>query len=217
MTLREDGMVLYRLITHGVTVLVFSSLLCAQQPPREQWGAPAIRVSSADGRWVIAGQKNQVTLNASDLALRVQAGPARWEMAPSSAKDMLVKSRGEEFYLRLADAQEVKITPYDTGFKAGVKIRLGRWRHNGLRHKGVELDLALFLTLCLEGKDEELVFDVAANEREAVVRQLDWPTALDARTVDHTVLSNGRGNLLPRNWPKVYSPIRAITKEGTLA
>jgi hypothetical protein len=34
--------------------------------------------------------------------------------------------------------------------------------------------------------------------------------------VDYTVLSNGRGNLLPRSWPKEYNPIRGTTKEGKL-
>jgi hypothetical protein len=77
--------------------------------------------------------------------------------------------------------------------------------------------VALTLCICLEGKDEELVFDTSAREGAAKVRQLDWPTALDARAVDYTVLSNGRGNLLPRNWPKEYFPIRTITPAGKIA
>jgi Family of unknown function (DUF5696) len=211
-------MSLYRLIVR----IAFFTVAChamsfAQRLPREEWGAPAVVVSRAEGKWIIAGKKNKVTLNESDFALSVQAGPAKWAMVPSSAKDMLVRSRGEEFYLRLADARKIDIEPYDTGFKTGVKISLGEWRHNGLLNKGAELDLRLFLTVCLEGNDEELVFDVAANEREAVLRQLDWPTALDAREVDHTLLSNGRGNLLPRNWPKEFHPIRTITPEGKVA
>jgi len=207
-----------RLIPYAVaSTLLLSSLLWAQQLPREQWGAPAVTVIQVGGKWVIAGKRNRVTLNAADLALSVQAGSANWAMTPSSAKDLLVKSKGEEFYLRLADAQKIEITRYDTGFKTGVKIRLGQWRHNGLLHQGAELGLTLFLTVCLEGKDEELVFDIAANEQEAVVRQLDWPTALDARDIDYTVLSNGRGSLLPRHWPKEYHPIRTITPEGKIA
>src|SRR5262249_14363422 len=205
-----------------VTRIAFFAAACymplfAQQIPREQWGAPAVNVSRAEGKWIIAGAKHKVTLNESDLAISVQAGPANWAMVPSSAQDMLVSSRGEEFYLRLADARKIEISPYDTGFKTGVKISLGDWRHNGLRNKGAELDLQLFLTICLEGKEEELVFDVAANEREAVLRQLDWPTALDARNVDSTLLSNGRGNLLPRDWPKEFHPIRTITPEGKVS
>jgi hypothetical protein len=191
---------------------IFHALPFAQQLPREQWGAPLVTVSHREGKWSIAGKKNRFTLNESDLALGVQAGLANWRMVPSSAQDMLIRSRSEEFYLRLADARKIEIQPYDTGFKTGVKISMGDWRH-----KGAELDLRLFLTVCLEGKDEELVFDAAASEREAILRQLDWPMALDAREVDYTVLSNGRGTLLPRDWPKEYFPIRTITPEGKIA
>src|ERR1041384_5442873 len=131
----------FRLIICAVAVLLFSPLLFAQQLPREQWGAPAVAVSQANGKWTIAGKKNKVTLNATDLALSVQAGPATWAMVPSSGKDLRVKSRGEEFYLRLADAQKLSVTRYDTGFKTGVKISLGQWRHNGLLHPRGEVDL----------------------------------------------------------------------------
>src|SRR5438128_10170957 len=100
-----------RLIPYAVaSTLLLSSLLWAQQLPREQWGAPAVTVTQAGGKWVIAGKRNRVTLNAADLALSVQAGSANWAMAPSSAKDLLVKSKGEEFYLRLADAHKIEIT-----------------------------------------------------------------------------------------------------------
>ena len=198
-------------------VIACHTLVFGQNLPRQEWGAPLVNVSRTDGKWIIAGKKHKVVLNEFDLALSIQAGSANWQMVPSSAKDMRIKSRGEEFFLRLADARKIEIKPYDTGFKTGVKISLGEWRHNGLINKGVEIDLRLFLTVCLEGKDEELVFDIAANEREAILRQLDWPTALDAREIDYTLLSNGRGNLLPRNWPKEFFPIRTITPEGKIA
>ena len=188
-----------------------------RQSARAEWGGTAVTVSRAAGKWTIAGRKNRVTLDESDFGLKVQAGAAEWELLPSSAQDALVRSKGEEFYLRLADARRIKITPYDTGFKTGVKIALGEWRHGGLRHRGEEIDLSLFLTVCLEGEDEELVFDAAAAERESTLRQLDWPAPLDARAVDYTVLSNGRGTILPRDWPKEYFPIRTVTPEGKVA
>jgi Family of unknown function (DUF5696) len=207
-----------RLIPRIVFIaVVYHTLLFAQQLPREQWGAPLINVSRADGKWIIAGKRNRVLLNEVDFALSVQAGPSNWKMVPSSGTDMLVKSRGEEFHLRLADARKIEIKPYDTGFKSGIKISLSEWRNNSLLNKGVELDLRLFLTICLEGKDEELVFDITASEREASLRQLDWPPALDASEVDYTLLSNTRGNLLPRNWPKEFHPIRTITPEGKIS
>src|SRR5436305_8399041 len=193
-------------------LFLFSTLAGAQQLSRNEGGAPAVTVTHEGGKWIIAGRKNKVTLSESDLALRVQAGVSEWAMTPSSAKDMLVKAKGEEFYVRLADAKKISIVPYDTGFKTGVKISLSQWKH-----KGASPDLSLFLTICLEGKDEELVFDTSASEHEAVLRQLDWPTALDASAVDYTVLSNCRGTILPRNWPKEYFPIRTITPEGKIA
>jgi Family of unknown function (DUF5696) len=177
--------------------------------PREQWGAPPVTVSHANGQWSIAGRKQTVLLNESSLALEIRAGTAVWNMVASGTNDLLAKAGGKEFFLRLADAGKIDIKPYDTGFKTGVKLTLSEWRH-----EGTPLDLKLHLTLCLEGADEELVCDAAAEEQGTVVRQLDWPTALDARAVDYTLLSNGRGNLLPRDWPKEYFPIRPITAQG---
>ena len=184
---------------------------------REEWGGTSVKVSRAAGKWTIAGKKNRVTLDETDLSVKIQAGADVWELSASSTQDALVRSKGEDFHLRLADARRITVTPYDTGFKTGVKINLGEWRQNGLRHRGEELDLSLFLTVCLEGEGEELVFDAAALEGEAALRQLDWPGALDARAVDYTVLSNGRGTILPRDWPKEYFPIRTITPEGKVA
>ena len=74
--------------------------LLAQKLPREQWGAPAVSVTHSGGNWIIVGKRTRVTLNESDLSLRVQAGAAQWTMLPSGAQDMLVKSHGKEFYLQ---------------------------------------------------------------------------------------------------------------------
>lgn len=204
----------------GMVGLWAAAMLAAQQQSpagRAERGAMLVDVTRAGGDWVIAGKKHRVTLNASNLAVRIQAGTVAWNLAPSLKDDMLVRSRGEEFYLRLADAGRIHIEAYDAGFKTGVKIVLDEFRHAGLLRGGGPLDLRLYLTICLEGPDEELVFDVSAREGEAVLRQLDWPKELDAaEAFDHTVLSNRWGTLLPRNWPKEYSPIRAMTKEGKI-
>jgi hypothetical protein len=224
-------MLLLRHISAGLGLLfLLSPIALAQQPPREQRGAPPITVSHADGKWTIAGRQNTISLNETDLALRVQASGSVWEMVASSPTDMLVRSQGRETYVRLADAERKTITRFDTGFKTGVKIVLSGWTHDRASGKEKaggtpavpvnprpEIDLTLVLTICLEGKDEELVFDSVANEHEAVVKQLDWPAALATGDVDYTLLSNGRGTLLPRNWPKEYYPIRTITPEGKIA
>jgi hypothetical protein len=195
-----------------LSIVLFSSIVAAQTLSREQWGAMPVTVSHTAPTWVIKGELNTVTLNESDLVLKIQAGPAQWNLLPSKLGDMLVSAKGQEVSLRLADARKIAIVPYDAGFKTGVKISLSSWQH-----KGSIVDLELFLTICLEGKSEELVFDVVANERSTTLRQLDWPAALDAHDVDYTLLSNGRGTLLPRSWPKEYYPIRTITPEGKIA
>ncbi len=132
-----------------LSVIAIAFVICAvqhaQQLPREQWGAMPVTVSHEAGKWIIAGQKNRLTINETDLALNVQAGPAQWVMVPSKAGDMLVKSRGEEVSLRLAGAKTISVVPYDTGFKTGVKIHLAGWKQ-----KSNNIELELLLTVCLQ-------------------------------------------------------------------
>src|SRR5437764_12346338 len=75
-----------------------------QQPPREEWGAPPVTVTQSAGVWTIAGKKQTVALDAADLSLKIHAGPAEWNMVPSSPTDLLVRWRGQEIPLRLIDA-----------------------------------------------------------------------------------------------------------------
>jgi hypothetical protein len=82
-------------------------------------------------------------MNESDLSVTVQAGAVAWKMVPSSAKDLLIGKDGDEFQVRLAEAGEIRITPYETGFKTGVKMVLDRFRNTGLRSPGSPLDLRL--------------------------------------------------------------------------
>jgi Family of unknown function (DUF5696) len=193
-------------------VLSVTAVAHSQQLSREQWGAMPVMVSRSGGKWVITGKRNTITLNEADLQLNVLAGTMQWSMAPSTPGDMIVKAGSEEVPLRLAAATRISVTPYDAGFKSGIEINLSNWKHDRS-----DLDLELFLTVCLEGINEEVVFDISAREGNTVLRQLDWPEALDSRDVDYTLLSNGRGTLLPRNWPKEYYPIRSITPEGRIA
>jgi len=207
-------------IMNSATIRAFPLLLFliggtlkAQDLSRDQYGAPLISVKRSGTEWTITGKNNKVILNEADLRMRVEAGKVHWMMAPSSDSDMVVKSRGKEFFVRLADAGKKEFNRYDTGFKTGVKIRLEQFKPGRLSAKGSPPDLALIFTVCLEGKDEELVCDVTAIENETKVRRLDWPKELDARDVDHTILSNARGNLLPRNWPEAYHPINKGGKD----
>lgn len=199
------------LVTSILTTGAFLYPALAQQPEtpasRIERGAPDVKVSHANGTWTLTGKKQTITLREADLQLSVKAGATQWNMEPSSATDLIVKTNGKELSLRLADTRKKSINPYDPGSSTGIQLTLENW-------KGV--NLVLYLTLALEGPDEDLVFDVAAEEKETSVRQLNWPTALDAKAIDHTLLSNVRGVLLPRNWPKAYHPIRTSDKEGQI-
>jgi len=200
------------LLKSVILILFIAVANNSQTLSREQWGAMPVTVAHEGKNWFVKGKLNSFTLNESDLSLSIQAGPAQWQLMSSKSGDMIARTKSEEISLRIADAKKISIVPYDTGFKTGVKLALSGWAS-----KGNEIDLDVFTTVCLEGKSEELVFEVVANERTATLRQLDWPGAVDARDVDYTLLSNGRGTLLPRNWPKEYYPIRSITPEGKIA
>ncbi len=132
-----------------------------QRLPREQWGAPLVEVSHRGKIWQIKGKKQRVTFNAGDFWTQVQAGGVTWQMRPSSPRDMLIKVGEEEYPVSLNNPGRIEVTPYDTGYKTGIKIVLTGFEHAD--------SLRLFLTLALEGKDEDLCFDVAAEENGATV------------------------------------------------
>jgi hypothetical protein len=211
----DIGASLPRLLLCGIAGLFLWHPICPaadSSVPRSDWGAPAVSVAHAGDNWTIAGRKHKAVLNEKNLILAIQTTATNWTMAPSGPKDMLVKpANEEEFPLRLADARQVVVAPYDTGSKVGVKLRLSGWQH-----KNQNVDLTVYLTLAFERPDEELVFEAAADEHAVALRQLDWPMAMDARKVEYTVLPNGRGNLLPRDWPKEFFPIRSL-KDGKIS
>jgi hypothetical protein len=175
--------------------------------PRAEWGAMDVKASNSNGLWTITGKKQRVTFNESDFGIDVKAGSTEWSMVPSQASDMIVKNDGNEFLVKITDAGNHKVENYDAAFKTGIKVTLSNWKNS---------DLKLYLTICLEGNNEDLVFGAVAEEKQMRVRQLNWPTALDASDVDYTLLSNVRGVLLPRNWPKPYSPIRTSEPDGSI-
>jgi hypothetical protein len=184
----------------------------AKKFPRAEWGAVEVDVArdSDSGRWTIKGKRNTVTLD-KNFALEVKAGGTTWKMVPSTASDVLIKSGEQEFPARLADAGKIEIVPFDAAFQRGVKITLNDWKNP----YGALVSLPLYLTVALEGPEEELCFNIAADESKALVRRLDWPTAIDKGSFDRSVLCNGRGALLPKNWANWYHPIRSKETETT--
>ncbi|MCW5982803.1 MAG: hypothetical protein KIT09_32235 [Bryobacteraceae bacterium] len=187
----------------------------AQLPPAD-WGAPPVTVTHAGGTWTVAGRKTTAVFGESDFSLSVSAGGTTWRMVPSSDKDMLVRTGNDEFRLRLLDAQSIRISEYATGYATGIKIALERFRNAGMYSNGAPLDLRVFLTLAVEGGEEDLLFEVAAVEGAARIRELNWPREVDGREVDYTVLSNDDGMLVPRDWPKAFHPIRRAQNDTSI-
>ena len=176
-------------------------------PHRNEWGGMDVEVNYSNGKWIIKGKKQEVILDESDLSLSINTDSSDWSMFPSQENDMLVQRGNDIFEFQLISADSINIQRYDVGYKTGIKIVMSGWK---------DQDFRLFLTLCLEGEDEDLVFYVSAEEGESSLKQLNWPTALLPEGVDHTVLSNWRGVLLPSNWPKAYNPIRTSEKDESL-
>lgn len=175
--------------------------------PREKWGAMPVDVYNKNGVWIVKGQKQKIILDESDFSILVEAGIVSWPLFPSQENDMIVRTGEQEIMVRLIDAKNKEINYYDTGYKTGIQIELSNWNN---------IDIKLYLTLCLEGKDEDLVFHVSAEEGDASILQLNWPAALNPVNIDYTLLSNWRGVLLPANWPRPYHPIRTSEKDGSI-
>jgi hypothetical protein len=165
-----------------------SSLPAAAEPPPRESIAPLVTLAREGGRHSIVGARTTATLDEADLGLDVVAGGTRWTFPPSNTPDLLVKADGREVQLRLADAGRKVVSPYRTGFRTGVKVDLSGWRRPGAPDTVPALDLVLHLTVGIESIDEELVFEVVAEEKTTQVRQLDWPAVFDASAVDYTVL-----------------------------
>jgi hypothetical protein len=196
-----------KIVRHFATIGALGATVVsvAQPLPRADWGAPNVSVSNSNAVWTVTGQKQSFTLDRATFALIVKAGQITWAMVPSKAGDFIIRSGADVVSLRLADAQKVEVASLDSGASTGIQVVLDQWQHGA-----TTIELPITLTIAFEGANEELVFGVTADESHGgVVRQLDWPQALDAREVDFTVLNHYRGILLPRNWPTAYNPIRS--------
>jgi Family of unknown function (DUF5696)/Abhydrolase family len=164
---------------------------------QNDYGAPSVRVTEDDGKWIIHGQTNRVELQAEDLRMTVHTTGKTWAMLGSSPDDLAVEVSGTSYSLRLANAIEKSIAPYRTGFKTGVKIAL-----RGFQHETTEIDLQIDLFICLEGEEEELVCELLAREDKTQILECLWPAGLATDSFDATVVPFMQGMLLPKDWPE---------------
>jgi len=164
---------------------------------QNDYGAPGVEVTEEEGKWIIRGRVNRVELQAGELRMTVHATDKTWAMLGSSSDDLVVEVSGRTYSLRLADAVEKSITPYQTGFKTGLKVALRNFQHETTR-----IDLHIDLFICLEGPREELVCELVAREDKTQILECRWPGGLAADSFDTTVVPFMQGMLLPKDWPE---------------
>jgi len=208
-TLSLFGIVRSRTTLFGLLFLVpmyvflaDSATLAAESVPvqaadQNNWGAPKVQVFQREGKWIIEGQRNRIELNPSDLQMTVYTQRQTWSMIPSFRGDLIVENSGARLSLRLADAGKKEISPYQTGFKTGIKIALENFVYGD---KKVDVQISLFI--CLEGEQEELVCELIATEKTATVLECFWPQAVSNNCFDYTVVPFMQGMLLGKDWPK---------------
>ncbi|MBN2375579.1 MAG: family 16 glycosylhydrolase [Sedimentisphaerales bacterium] len=200
------GVSFFRLFGWVAGILVaFAVAAGAQQKPGnvngvqgagDDWGNPKIAVEQKEGEWVIAGKIRRVVFNKGDFSIVVQAGGVKWKMNGCAGDDITVESGGQRRNFKLCDAKKVEISSYENGFAKGVKVRL-----EGFKSQEEKIDLALSLFICLEGADEELVFLVVPEEKEAALKECLWPKGFAAESFDFTVVPFMQGMLLGKNHP----------------
>lgn len=168
-----------------------------EEQTQTDWGRPKVEVKQDGDQWTLQGQRLSVSIRSNDLAMQVKEGNTVWPMEGSTAGDLTADAGGQSVALRLADAKKIEITPYETGFKTGVKIRLSEYVH---QDKPVDIRLQLFV--CLQGRDEDLICELIAEEEKMAVKECRWPGSFVPAEVDATIVPFMQGMLLPKDWPK---------------
>lgn len=188
---------LFLLCLSAISMLGASLLLSSGDVASpEERGVPPVAVEKSGREWMIAGKHNRVSVNESDLRITVKSGSTTWSMMPSSEGELTVQVDTSLVKLRLADAGEIKVSPYETGFKTGIKVTL-----SSFNYQEESLDLVIQLFITLETSEDELVCEMVPLEGKNVVKELLWPKGFVPGSTDFTVLPYRQGVLLSGDWP----------------
>lgn len=177
--------------------LVFSEGIFAEKPLQIEWGKPKVRVLQSGSQWTIQGKRLTVIFSSDTFAIQVKDKNVIWNLEESGKGDLIVERKGQKIPLRLGDAKNIDITPYETGFKSGLKIKLTDYSF-----QDTQLDLALTLFVCLQTPDEDLICELVTKEDVITVKECFWPAAFKQDSFDFTVVPFMQGMLLPKEWKK---------------
>lgn len=165
--------------------------------PKQYLANSTISTVEENRAWVVRGKTRTVTVDSADLSISIKAGDTQWTTQGVGPDDLVIQSGGERFGASIIDAANIRIEPYQTGTKSGIKIDIG-----DIKHQDTTLDARLQLFVCLEGETEELLCEVVPTEGEAVFKEIRWPKAFTPDSIEMTAVPAMQGMLVPKNWPK---------------
>ncbi len=144
-------------------------------------------------QWQITTPDLKLTINRSDLAMKVQTGGATWQFLPSSQEDIAFQDAA----MSLTSAQRITAAPLITGYSVGCIVTFEQFPG--------QPEFTLRWTVFAIGK--EVVFDLAAHDTDAVLKSVRWPKAIELGNAasDLTVIPRMQGMLIPGNWPQAIS------------
>ena len=159
--------------------------------------APPVLVTEQGDSWIVKGKMTTLVLNKSDLSMEIKRASTSWKTAPAAGNDLAIKTDSSLAVQSVLDAKEIEISPHKTGFSSGLKIVCKKFTVNNL-----PLDLTVLLFVDLETPADEVVFRIAVEEGDAVLRDCRWPKGFTQDSFDYTVLPFMQGVLLPKQWPQ---------------
>jgi hypothetical protein len=180
-----------------IGILLCRDCVCSGKLAQLEWGDPKIEVKRDETKWIIQGERFTVVIDPNTLTMQINDKDISWNIEGSTQGDLTVEHDGRIVPLCLKDAKQIKIEPYETGFKTGIKIRLDNYVH-----EDELLEIRLQLYICLQVPDEDLVCELVAAEDSAAVKQCLWPAAFERSSFDFTVVPFMQGMLLPKKWPQ---------------
>jgi hypothetical protein len=163
-------------------------------------GGPQVRVFREGNSWRLKGERNDISFDLENLRLTAATPSGTWTTRPSFDGDLkLGDAAGQEVgSSRLSSAARRSAGPYRTGAVTGIKVSLAGFRAPA----GPDVEARIDLFIGLEGKDEDLVCRILAEDGDARVRELFWPASFEPGAFESAVVPFMQGMWLPKDWPR---------------
>jgi hypothetical protein len=169
-------------------------------PAADESFVPSARLSREGNVWRIRGRRNEVSFDLDSLRLTAKTPGGTWALRPSFDGDLALGDAGgkEIGRFRLSAAIQKTAAPYRSGFQSGVMVSLAGFPAQA----GVPADARIYLYIALDGRDEDLVCRILAEDGDVRVKELLWPAAVEPGSFDSVVVPFMQGMLLPKAWPR---------------